>query len=69
MDTCGADVRGGGSCALAPDHKRSHSTIAFTCDGCGKIRRGQATATENVWVGKELDDVFRFCFLCVRELI
>jgi hypothetical protein len=35
------------------------------CDGCGKERRPYRTA--NVYVGGEIDDVFQFCFLCVKE--
>lgn len=35
------------------------------CDGCGKERKPYVT--QNVYVGGEIDDVFSFCFLCVKE--
>ena len=35
------------------------------CDGCGKERKPYRTA--NIIVCGELDDVFVFCFLCVKE--
>jgi hypothetical protein len=35
------------------------------CDGCG--RRCRPYRTQNVIVCGEVDDVFHFCFLCVKE--
>lgn len=37
----------------------------IVCDGCGKERK--AYRTQEVWVCGERDDVFHFCFLCVKE--
>ena len=35
------------------------------CDGCGKERKPYRA--QEVWICGELDDVFTFCFLCVKE--
>lgn len=60
-ETCGLPTRQwGGSkapCLLSPNHRGDHSIIVFTCDGCGKVRRGRPHySDENVGL----------CFLCTR---
>lgn len=35
------------------------------CEGCGEVRK--VFRTEHVVVCGELDDVFNFCFICVKE--
>jgi hypothetical protein len=60
---CAAGVRGGGACSLDPEHKGYHSTVTYSCDGCGKRRRGypHATAPDGAWWE---DSRLQFCFLC-----
>ena len=62
---CGAPVRGfpNEKCSLPADHKGTHSCVTFSCDGCGKTRRGQPWATAHD--GEYLHGL-KFCFLCVR---
>ena len=65
MEMCNAPVRGGGTCTLDPEHKGHHSTVSFTCDACGKTRRG----TPHVY-GRdgEYPQGLQFCFMCARGL-
>jgi len=64
---CQSPVRGGGVCTLAQGHRGYHSTVTYTCDGCGAIRRGQPhalapdDATGETFMG--------FCFMCSAEQI
>ena len=67
-DLCGAPVRGmKDTCSLEFGHKGYHSCVTYTCETCGKIRRGQPAATQ--LDGPSWDEgtcVMKFCFLCVR---
>lgn len=65
METCNAPVRGGGVCKLDPGHKGYHSTSVFTCEGCGKKRRGAPAAYTD---DGEIRHGLAFCFMCVRGL-
>lgn len=47
-----------GQCAMDDKHRGRHTTVAFYCDGCGKMRRGRPV--------QEDQDV-AICFMCVRE--
>jgi hypothetical protein len=67
IERCKAPVRGGGECQLAPGHTGYHSTVTFICEGCGVPRRGQPYRRYIVMVGGEQDDVFEFCFFCVKH--
>ncbi len=62
MTPCDAPVRGGGTCQLAAGHRGYHSTVTFTCDACGEVRRGQP----HQW-GRdgEYEHGLAYCFLCV----
>jgi len=63
---CNTTMHRGGTCVLDNDHHGRHTTSAFYCDACGKMRRGQPSAVEEVRLGDgTLDDRFYFCFLCV----
>ena len=52
-----------GQCEMREGHRGRHSTVAFTCEACGKTRRGQPHATQNAGC----DEVFFFCFMCAGE--
>lgn len=55
-----------GPCQMDAGHKGRHSTAVFTCDACGKRRRGQPFRYNEVRLGDgSVDDVFGFCFMCV----
>ena len=60
--TCGQPVRGGGICLLSPGHRGYHSTVVYTCDACGKRRRGQPHQHGR---DGEYQDGLAFCFMCV----
>jgi hypothetical protein len=64
---CGHPVRGmpGYMCLLDPGHNLGHSAVVFTCDGCGKTRRGQPHA----WARDgEYEHGMAFCFLCAKGI-
>src|SRR5262245_47945043 len=65
-ELCGAAVRGGAgeTCQLPPGHKGYHTTIAFTCDGCGERRRGHPENVEQY--GPDGEEIFFTCFICVQ---
>lgn len=48
-----------GFCLLAKGHKGRHSTVVFSCDGCGRTLRGQPAQTH-------YDEGVQFCYLCSR---
>jgi hypothetical protein len=54
-ELCARPMRGG-TCNLEAGHRGRHTTVAWSCDGCGKLRRGSPTVRdpEGGW----------FCFLC-----
>lgn len=57
--TCSAPVRGSSAkCVLTFGHDGSHSTVAFTCDSCGKRVRGRPH--------REGPEGLGFCFLCCQ---
>jgi len=59
---CDAEMRHG-RCRLDPGHTGAHSTVAFSCDGCGKRRRGRPT-----FVGRdgEYERGIQLCYLCAN---
>lgn len=61
-ESCGKEMRDG-PCRLDPDHRGRHSTVAFYCDACGKMRRGHWAAT-----ARDSDGVIDvvFCWFCVN---
>lgn len=64
--SCGAPVRGGGTCTLDyGHHSKGHSTVTFVCDACGKARRGYPAAYGR---DGEYPQGLQFCFLCARGL-
>lgn len=66
---CNATMPGGGSCSMEEGHKGYHAHCAYSCDGCGKIRRGQPHKTYQQMVWGELEDALQFCFLCSDERV
>lgn len=61
-NTCLKSLRDG-PCVMDKDHKGRCTTVAFGCDGCGKMRRGRPY--------KEALDVdgvpeVQFCFMCIK---
>lgn len=62
--SCGAPIRGfpGETCKLEVGHRRYHSFVVYTCEACGKVRRGQP----HVVAADEPGGVpnMPFCFLC-----
>ena len=63
--TCGRIMQTGEACLMDPDHRGRCSASVFTCEGCGKTRRGSAHSTDVVRLGDgSVDDVFEFCFMC-----
>jgi hypothetical protein len=57
MDLCEAPMPRSGPCQMEAGHKGRHAHHeVFTCDGCGKTRRGRPTASH--------PDAGSFCFLC-----
>lgn len=63
--SCGAPVRGGGTCTLDYGHRKGHSTITFVCDACGHARRGTPYAYGR---DGEYPQGLQFCFLCARGI-
>jgi hypothetical protein len=62
--TCEHELRDG-QCQMREGHRGRHSTVAFTCEACGKTRRGQPHAVQNVrGSAGDIDDSFTFCFMC-----
>jgi hypothetical protein len=59
--TCLADMRNG-KCLLDPDHRGRHTTVAFYCDSCGKMRRGRPEA--HTYDAND-DPTTDHCYLCV----
>lgn len=58
---CGAKVRGSSeTCKLWRHHKGFHSTVVYSCDGCGERRRGAPYNVSNDGEGYGM----AFCFLC-----
>jgi hypothetical protein len=53
-----------GQCEMREGHRGRHSTVAFTCEACGKTRRGTPHGTQVAMAWGEVDDVFFFCFMC-----
>lgn len=47
-----------GQCAMDDGHRGRHTTVAFFCDGCGKMRRGSPVAQ---------DEHVTICFMCKRD--
>lgn len=69
IERCGAPVRGNpepyDTCNLPTGHKGYHSGVTFDCDGCGRTVRGtpyRSGSTSHV-----SDEVFSFCFPCVKD--
>ncbi len=54
---CGKSMRGG-TCDLYEGHNGRHTTVAFYCDVCGKMRRGQPFGA---------DEHIAFCWFCAKE--
>lgn len=52
---CGHPMRDG-PCKMDEGHRGRHTTVAFYCDGCGKMRRGQPVAA---------DADVAICFFCM----
>ncbi len=65
---CDRPVRGGvppyDRCGLDDGHRGYHAGLTFTCDSCGKVKRGQPYRSMTDPVS---DDQFGFCFTCVKE--
>lgn len=65
--TCARRLRGGGRCALDPDHRGRCSSVAFCCDACGKTYRGSPYGHGPDEGGPDADPRgLGFCFPCVR---
>lgn len=65
---CNAEVRGGGNCLLDEGHKGYHSTVVFMCESCSRRVRGIPHRQHLVRLGDgTVDDVFNFCFPCVKQ--
>ncbi len=60
-------MRHGEGCKLEAGHKSKHTTVTFTCEICSTPRAGRPFKTETVIVFGEVDDVFHFCFPCVKQ--
>ena len=58
QDVCGRSMRGGVVCVMDKDHKGRCSSVAWMCDGCGKMQRS-AIAGNGA-------DGEAYCFMCVR---
>jgi hypothetical protein len=54
-----------GSCQLDPDHPGRHTTVAYYCDSCGRMRRSQPV-THVVDANGDID--VDICFMCERGL-
>lgn len=65
---CGHSVRGGGECKLDPGHRGYHSYAAYTCEGCGKRRRGMPHEIQPDGAPWE-NSFMRFCFLCSSQQV
>lgn len=67
LGPCGQPVRGAVEpCVLESGHKGTHAQplATFTCDGCGRVCRGQPYRS-----GRPLgwsDEEFGLCFPCVK---
>lgn len=58
MNTCGKNLRGGGTCKLKAGHKGQHAGQGYVCDGCSEWRRGTPHQHGPEGMG--------FCFMCCR---
>lgn len=55
---CLAKLRGGTLCRLDPSHNGKCTSVAFSCDGCDKRRRGRPEVRH--------EEAGCFCWMCVR---
>lgn len=53
---CGREMRNNRVCIMDPCHKGRHASVAFCCDGCGKMRRSQPHVTS--------EEAGSYCFMC-----
>ncbi len=61
---CGHPMQDG-PCQLDPDHPGRHTTVAYYCDSCGRMRRSQPV-THLVDANGDID--VDICFMCERGL-
>jgi len=61
---CGYSMQDG-PCHLDLDHPGRHTTIAYYCDSCGRMRRSRPVT---VLVDANGDIDVEFCFMCVGGL-
>lgn len=55
---CGLKMRTGW-CNMEPGHRGRHTTVAWSCDGCGKTRRSQPSSSH--------PDAGTYCFMCAGK--
>lgn len=62
---CGKPLRTG-QCVLDADHRGRHTTVAFYCDCCGKMRRGSPDV-----IGRDIngDPDIAACWFCTHVTI
>ncbi len=60
---CGKPMQDG-PCQLDPDHRGRHTTVAYYCDACGKMRRGSAPEAVSYDINGEVD--VEVCWFCVN---
>lgn len=61
---CGSPMQDG-PCQLDPDHPGRHTTVAYYCDVCGRMRRSNPVGWK-VDANGEVD--VAWCFMCERGL-
>jgi hypothetical protein len=54
---CGHVMRTG-TCNMDAGHRGRHTTVAWLCDGCSKMRRGVPAASD--------PEAGSFCFMCIK---
>lgn len=56
-----------GLCERSKDHKGKHTTVVFCCELCGRVVPGQPYRQGVYYLYGEIEDVFDYCFPCVKE--